>query len=840
MRQGSVQRLEFDANLVAVVTAQGPVGRNKKKELRGLWEDKMKMIRKKLSRSVLSAPLITPLVMGAVFANPALAQEDAEDEVSVMDKVVITATKRETDLQDTALSVGQVSGDDLENRGVQNALDAAQEVVGVVVQIEDEQRTARVTVRGVGSNQTGIAIEPSVGVLVDGEVYARTPSAVSNLLLDVQRVEVLRGPQGTLFGRNTSAGAIQTITKRPNMDEFEGQAVFGIEERGEYRVKGTVSGPLGDGVGFRLNGFFQHRDGHIENVVPGSDYDITGSDAAGVRAQLQFEPTSNLSVLLRADHSESEGLPGAQVFENLAPGNIVRGVLEDFGVTIGPDNDQAGLDRTAFRDVENTGLSAEFNWTLGGYDLKYMSFYRDWRLDENRDSTFSPIIAGTSAFGGFVETETYQQELHLVSPETEKYDYIVGLFLYDAEVSRDASNNRCTSLPNPNFTFDPVTFVVVNCPFAANGIANLVNSNSTSVETENYAIFGELNYRPVENLNLIIGGRLLQEDVEFSYFGGARNINDNGGPLIVTNSDTEFTYKLGAQYHWAENINTYFTYATGYKGVAFNSTINATEADIIDPPRPETSEQFEIGLRSELFDDNLRFNLTAFHTKFEGFQERFVEAITDPVTEVTTFEDSLLNTDELTSKGVELETEFTTPIEGLTGTFSAAYVDATFGDNPDIFTGCPVAFIGSDDCVQVGGAGPLRLPITDRDLPRSPDWQFITRWNYETTIFNDIGWSTDLSYKWVDSFSPDIQQRPQWAIPEQDTLELTTTFTSPDGKYALTVFGKNLLDDRRYFRIFTPGGAQGGAGGDGQQFGRAVILPKDFERYFGANLRVRF
>lgn len=791
------------------------------------------------SKKALLAAAVASLSVAPIAAY---AQEGVDQEAKrVIEEITVTATKRETSLQDTPLSIGLVSGDFLEDSGILNALDAAQEVIGVVVQLEDEQRTARVTIRGVGSSQTGIAIEPSVGVLVDNEVYARTPAAVSNFLLDVQRVEVLRGPQGTLFGRNTSAGAIHTISKRPSMDAFESSVVLGVEERGEYRAKGVISGPMSDSAGYRFNAYYQNRDGHINNIVPGADYDITGSESFGGRLQLQFDVSENASILLRADHEESEGLPGAQVFEDLAASNIVRGVMEDFGVAINGRNQSAGLDRTAFRDTENTGVSAELNMDIGEYTFRSMTFRRDWRLDENRDSTFSPIIAGTSAFGGFVDTETFQQEFHLISPTTETYDFLLGAFYYNADVSRDATNNRCTTLPNPAFEFDPVSFEVINCPFAANGVANLINGNSTRAETENYALFGELNYRPMEKLNLIFGGRYTVEDTDFSYLGGSNDINDNGDPVKVASSDSEFTYKLGAQYYWTEDLNTYVTYATGFKGAAFNSTINANEEDLRSPARPETSEQFEVGLRSQWFDRRLTVNVTYFDTSFEGFQERFVEATEDPVTGITEFQDRLLNTDDLTSRGVEIETSVVLPIEGLSADFSAAFIDAEFGDNPGIFTGCPVPFIGTDDCVQVDGSGPFRLPITGRDLPRSPDEQYIARINYDTTLGADFGFRGTLSYKWVDGFSPDIQQRPQWAIPQQDVLDMTASITSPTGRYTLTIFGRNLLDDRRYLRIFTPGGAQGGAAGsEPGTFGRTAILPKDFERYFGANLKIRF
>ena len=780
--------------------------------------------------------------------EPAGEEADAAAETG---EIVVTAQKRAESLQRVPVSVGVITGETLDAKGIDRAIDAALQLPGVVFQQTDEARTASVSIRGIGSNGVSEGFEPSVSAIIDGEVYARTTSLTQNVA-DVERVEVLRGPQGTLFGKNTSAGAVSVITKRPDLNDFSGQIQVRLAEHDEQTFKGFVNVPIGGSAALRVNGFQQHIGGWLENATPGQP-NLTRTKAWGTRAQLLIRPTDNLDILLRADYSKSKSNSTGTIrlsTANTAAGNTVRDILTSFGQPIGPDSLVASADETQFSDIENQGISADIAYTFGEFELRSQTFVRENRLDENRDADALPINAGPKRFFGFVQSDTIQQEVRLTSPKWGWGDFIAGAFYYNADTSRDGANQICTQLgtltPDTGGVhlttrtyYDPVTLRVTDCQGAGTSPYNTVNDFSTAVTRENGAVFGNMNINVSEQLKLFAGARYLREKTGIRFSSSQAPTTSLTNPFRDSRTDDAFIGRVGGQFFFTPDINVYGSYSTGYKGPTYNDTGGSTPASLspggADYLEPEYSKQFEAGLRAQLFDRRLTFNVTGFILKINGFQERvsqFVDlngdGVFDDVQGVT------VNAGQVETRGVEWDVSWRTPIQGLSLAASGAYTDAFYADFGDNFLACPATLVGTPACFD-----PPSIPGTDqftdptgRPLARAPKWQHNVTAAYRPQFKDGATGSIELTYRWQSAFNFDIAGDPLAVQKAYGVLDLTLGATTADKVFSFNVFAKNLTDQRYYSSILDQPAGFGG--------GYRAGVPRDALRYFGASAKMNF
>ena len=389
---------------------------------------------------------LLPASIALFVMSPAVAQDDSDEGADGLEEIVVYAQKREQKLKDVPMSVSVVGGEDLKGLQADNFLDIFDLTVGLDFEKNDdgdESRSTIVTIRGVGSAQNMTGIQPSSTVMVDGEVLSRT-SALSGDLVDVQRVEVLRGPQSALYGKNSSAGIIHSMSWRPNLDAASGTIDVMAAEDEEYRISGVFNAPLSDKVALRVNGFYKEMGGYIENLWPG--YPNGGSgDAFGVRAQLLIQPSDTLSILLRADYSEKDWTSAGPVIIGMEDPD--HPIISLTGGRFGPDNDTTTLDPTQLSLLESRGASIEVNKQLGDYTLTMLGFHRDWGLWENTDPDKSALRMSTSQFGGANDSKTNQAEIRLTSPEFEKFDFIVGAYFYDTQDLGMVPTNAVPEIP---------------------------------------------------------------------------------------------------------------------------------------------------------------------------------------------------------------------------------------------------------------------------------------------------------------------------------------------------------------------------------------------------------
>ncbi|MEJ6010833.1 TonB-dependent receptor [Novosphingobium aquae] len=812
----------------------------------------------------LSRYLLVGVAFGAVAnANVAQAQDSqaavtevpAEDaqaaEAGNSGEIIVTAQKRAENLQKVPVSVGVITGEQLDVKGIDRAIDAALQLPGVVFQQSDEARTSSISIRGIGSNGVSEGFEPSVSAIIDGEVYARTTSLTQSVA-DVERVEVLRGPQGTLFGKNTSAGAISVITKRPVLNDALGQIQLRVAQHDEQTAKGFVNVPIGGQAALRVNGFYQHIGGWLDNAAPSGDR-LTRTNAWGVRAQLLIEPTDNLSILLRGDYSRSKANGTGTIrlsVANTAAGTSIRNLLTSFGQPIGPEADVASADSAQYSNIKNKGISADIAYSFSDFELRSQTFLRNNRLDEARDGDALPIIAGPKRFAGFVNADSIQQEVRLTSPKWGWGDFILGAFYYRANTSRDAANEVCTQLgtltPDNGGThsssltyYDPVTLKVTDCQGAGVNPYNTVNDFSTAVKRENGAIFGNVNFNLSEKLKAFAGARYLKERTSVRFSSSQAPTTSLANPFRNSRLDDAFIARVGAQYFFTPDINIYGSYSTGYKGPTFNDTGGSTPTSLSvggsDYLEPEHSRQGEIGLRSQFFDRTLTVNLTGFLLQIDGFQERvskFVDLNGDGVFDDV--ENATINAGRVESRGAEWDISWRTPIEALSLTYAGSYTDAYYKDFGTNILPCPTSLLGTSECfdpANVPGTSQFLDP-TGRPLARAPKWQHNISARYRPTLDNGSRLDFGADVRFQSSFNFGTDSDPQTVQRGYGIVDLSAGWTNASNSLSVNVFVKNLFDKRYYSSILEQAASLGG--------GYRAGLPRDANRYVGGSVRVNF
>ena len=742
----------------------------------------------------------------------------------LLEEVIVTAQKREEMLKDVPMSVSVIGGQSLQEFQADTVLDMLDLTVGVDFELADgdETRSTVLTIRGVGSAQNTTGLQPSSTVMVDGEVLSRT-AVLSGDLVDVARVEVLRGPQGTLYGKNASAGVIHTISKQPKLGKFSGDIDLYAAQDNEYRVAGAVNLPIGERSALRLNGYYKSFDGFIENLYPG--YPDGGEvDAYGIRGQYLIEVSDTLSVTLRADTSSRDMVSAPWVIVGMEDPD--HPIISLTGGRFGPNNDTTTLDPTQYSKLDSWGASAQVDKQFGGHTLTYLGFYRNWDLWENIDSDRSALRMSELQFGGISESKTTQHELRWSSPVTEKYDYILGAYFYDTDDFRDAGNRRCTRDP-AGATLDPVTLQVIHCR-RTDPPYNRIDEFTSTIGVTNFALFGNANIHLTDRWTLILGGRAMHEKMKLEYEGGGDEI-----PFFSDSaSDSAFTGRLGLQFLLSDSTTLYGTYSTGWKGRAYLNTgnLSAEEADPETTPfplEPETVTNIEFGTRSLFLDGRLQLNATIYRADFEDFQERvrFEDEDEDIVS-------TLRSIPSVLSEGFEVESAWQAT-ENLRLNLAVSYNETTY-DVPRglIYGSCPDVYSGTDKCVVIGNNE--LIDLSGKPRPNAPEWQYVLagRWRFD---IGGSGWNGALgfSYKYTDESQKGLDQDPLRALDAQDVLNANLVLISPEGRYKWNLFVKNALDDRLITaRNYNPANNFGG---------RTIeTLPRNYQRFWGLSLNIGF
>jgi iron complex outermembrane receptor protein len=377
----------------------------------------------------------------AAISQNAIAKQSTIDDGMIIEEIIVLATKRPQTLQEVPVAVTVVNADVMQKAQMLDIKDLQSFVPSLrVSQLETAGNTS-FFIRGFGNGSNNIGIEPSVGVFIDGVYRSRTASAISDFP-DLERIEVLRGPQSTLFGKNASAGVISVVTAKPDLDGYNGSASLTVGDYNQVIVKGNVTGPLSDTFAFSLSGSSNTRDGYFTNLEDGSD--INNLDRFGVRGQLLWQPSDGLEMRLIVDHDEIDEFCCGTVNVQDGPSSAIIGFIGGQVLTEDPFQRAQYYNYNPPNDVENDGVSLQIDWDIGDVTLTSITAQRSQSRIEDADSDFTSADM-INPVSKDIDIETFTQELRLTSSGDGMLDWMIGAYFFDDELK---NNNVLTLGPD--------------------------------------------------------------------------------------------------------------------------------------------------------------------------------------------------------------------------------------------------------------------------------------------------------------------------------------------------------------------------------------------------------
>ncbi len=565
------------------------------------------------------------LAMGSApqlaHAAPADAAKAAEVET-----LIVTATKRSEDIQDVPMSVSAVSGASLERAGIVNFSEVARQLPSVQFVASNNNRNTTILVRGIGSSGTNPGIEPSVGIFLDG-VFMPAAGPIQSNIQDIASVEVLRGPQGTLYGRNTPVGAINMVTRDPSSAP-EAQVTVGTGNFSEFHVQGYVGGAIAENLAGRLSLWVNSHDGYEKNLFDGSR--TNDGEQEGIRGRIKWTPTADLTgnfiayyTRINAACCTGEQVNPAGNLGIATPGFLAAMVAAghpfikfntlDFTV----DDETPGSDLTQIY-----GTSAQFDLHLkGGQTLTSITAFNEF-YDNIRTLSADglPLDVGTGAQP--LKTLSYSEELRIASPTDQRLEYLGGIYLFRETVDY---KNGITAHVGANRVFPGATGKITP------GDNTFYFYNQT---TKSEAVFGQATLHLTKDWRLTGGLRYSNDDKS-----AATASSDNAGvsaafkasfPINpeqqLSRNDHKLTWSAGAQYDITEGVMAYAIAGAGFKDGGFNARQTAANTPLAF--NPENSTTYEVGFKSTLFDRKVVLNADIFRMKLNAFQESKLNPIT--------------------------------------------------------------------------------------------------------------------------------------------------------------------------------------------------------------------
>lgn len=717
------------------------------------------------------------------------AQNAAATEPATLGEVVVTAQKRVQNVQDVPLAVTVVGADQLARQNIQQISSLPNAVPALEVQNIPGQGGGP-SIRGIGTSAVSLTSENAVALVLDGVVLGRAPL---NSLFDIGRVEVLRGPQGMLFGKNASAGVLNITTNAPDPSRFSviGHADIGTKYNyGVYQL--TVNAPISDTAALRVSGHINNTGGLIHNVTNGSDsldYD------SGVRARLLWEPTDKLTINLIADYDRQKQNNLFLQWDYVGPtATGLQGILAGCGVSAGRGNRDTCIDQPTYNDNETYGFSGQIDYKLGDFTLTSITADRALRSVGNSDIDITPRnLLGSNTKAG---NDTFSQEVRLTSPAHGRFEYVAGVYFSDVHVRQDTHGYATVPLISFDTPFGPLVIVP---PINA--------SDYGTAQLKSTAIFGQGTVHVTDALRLILGARQTWDDISTSD-------HDRVAQTFTSDSASKgnFSYKVGAQYDISHDVMAYATFTRGYKGPQVNLPTNAAPGGIV---RPEVPIAYEIGVKGSLFDNRLAVDLNAFYTTVHNFQ-------TQVLTNTAAGPQFIIgNVPEVKTKGIELDV-FGRPLPGLSINGGAIFNPAKYGN-----------FVAQD----IRGDN---VDVTGNQLAFTPKWKFNLSAEYVHAVTDtlDAVMQSDIVYKSKVDFLAPVD--PLTTLDHQVLLGARLGVRSHDGRYGISVWGRNLLD-KRYpanLQVGPLANFQGGLGGGIPSV--AHVLTTDSFRTFGVSLDGKF
>jgi iron complex outermembrane recepter protein len=751
-----------------------------------------------------------------------------------LEEIIVTAQKREQNMMDVPVALTAVSPKDLEIFGVRDTADLTKISPSLTYDQTGLAQNSGFRIRGIGTVVYSVSAESAVSIVIDDVATTQSAQALADLT-DIERVEILRGPQSTLFGRNASAGVINVVTRGPT-SEFEAAAELTLTDDDQEKLSGSISGPAGESLAYRISAYRDEIDGWVDNLNGGDELD--GSTKWGVNTRLDWDVNDELVLKFQAKYDDSEGECCTPVFtyiENVDAARILTVVpLTEAAPEILPfvddENTTAVVDDINDINSENLQLSLKAEWNIGEHNFVSISAYNNWdhtefnELDGTAyDLLNYPFFGGTlgdpdntgivpftlASNGGVVqlnqlEVDFISQEFRLLSPEADWGNYIGGL--YYSEMDADRQFDR----------YAPGLGIV----------AGLDGHTLSKNVVSSLSAFGQLTWNISEKSRVTFGARYQYEDIEFE----TTNIDFYGGTDDVSVSyDDDDTVAMGSvayQYDVSDSGMVFARYAQGHKGQFFDAATSTAFTGVLDPVDKESSDAYEIGYKAELFDNSMRLEIVGFYTIYDDYQAQQT-TLTDAGAIVFSTE----NVGELETYGIELDT--TTLIgDNFTLQAAAAWVDATIEEYPD--AECYFDQLEDQGCFT--DSNNIRTQdLAGQDLQNSPEFKLNVAGTYVWPQNNFLPGEAfaNIAYSWTDKVNHDLQLAPWMEADSYGVLNMSIGLdVVGEINYAVTLFANNLLDES-----YDSGLLDSSLAAVTESTSRFV--PRDHARYFGLRLKVQ-
>ena len=785
------------------------------------------ILRKVLPQAVATAALMLPAAL------PALAQSSG-----MLEEVIVTAAKRQQTLQEIPIAVSVVTAETIEQAQVLDIKDLQTLVPSLrVTQLQGSAQTNFI-IRGFGNGANNAGIEPSVGVFIDGVYRSRVGSALADLP-KLERIEVLRGPQSTLFGKNASAGVISVTTAKPDLTGFSGSVGATVGNYSQSIVRGDVSGPLSDNLGFSLSGSVNERDGYFDNLTLGTDSNEL--DRWNFRGQLLWTPSDRMEVRLITDAEEiDEVCCGVANLVDGPTGGVVRLLGGDL-VSNDPFAYGNYLDFDPRNEIETQGTSLHIDYDFSNVTLTSITAFRTLDQFQSGDVDYTSARLILPEAGDFrnTEIETFTQEIRLASNGDGPLQWVAGAFYFNEEVVQDETFGL-----GPDFrSYVDVLLAAAGAPGALGGVeaalglpAGAIYATGTGNQSERYtlddetlSLFFQFDYDLTDALTLTAGMNHTQSEKDAS----ANVVNDNlfgalpldalglGAlssvqflPPIINypnsvedgkSDDSDTTYTVRLAYDLTSEINVYAGVSTGFKATSWNLSQDSgpipadvarllAAADPVLPnvgfgpgaanfavgtrfADPEESLVYELGLKGQW--DTVSLNMAIFMQEIDGFQSNVFSG--------TGF--NLANAGKQSTDGVEVELTWL-PVDGLRIGFAATWLDPLY----DSFTGA----LGPDGPMDLSGEKPSGIPELSTNTNISYSFDLLGAYSY---VRLEHVYEEDVQV--VDNIPSSIAGR------EVNTVNASAGMSWSNGM-EFNLWGRNIFDDEYLLSAF-PSVAQAGS-----------------------------
>ncbi len=808
--------------------------------------------------------LLAGAAIAAISSTPALAQDSAAaSDQKVADAsagknaaddgtILVTARRRSETAQEIPLAISVIGGEQIEATGAFN-INRVQQLAPTLQFYSSNPRNTAVNIRGIGVpfGLTSDGFEQGVGIYIDDVYYARVASATFDFL-DIDRVEVLRGPQGTLYGKNTTAGAISITTKQPTFD-FEGSAEISVGNYSFKQARAAISGPLSETLAARIAVSATDRTGTIFNVT--SQQDLQSLDNTGVRGQLLWQPNDNLRVTLAGDYNKQNANCCGSVFVRTV--STQRPLNRQFAAlaaaqnyappSTNPFDRISDLDANLNAGNEIGGVALRINWDVGPGTFTSITAWRtwDWQPENDRDFTGLPIVTRSQNPS---QQDQYTQEFRYAY-DGDAIDFVLGAFAFDQRI--DTQGTTQNGAAASAWTINPSN-PLSNDPTVLDG---LTARNLQFLESTSLALFGQVSWEVTDALTIQPGVRLNYDEKEG--FFERRVFTGDGTELLGTETDARsraqlavfnpqlsapkdtdwnLTYDLTLSYELAPDVRTYGTYARSFKTIGINQNGLPTDANGAPIEEtgsilPEKVDHFEVGLKTQFWNRRATLNLAAFRTEIQDFQATVTNG------QFGILRGFLANADKVRSQGLEADFSIR-PSDRFNAYVSGAYTDAKyvrFVDAP-----CPIELRGGTTAAPgqtpsapgtPGGISPANCDISGQRLPGVSKlaFSFGAEGNLPMRLLNrdgEIYLGYDGSYR--SDFFSNASPSEATRIEGYHLSNFRFGFRTDSG---LNIFGwvRNAFDENFFEQLFVGPG----------QTGLIAGLPGD-PRTWGGTISTRF